>query len=103
MEVYRLKTGQKLTIRQISKVLDITPREAQDSLVQAKKILRGVDDTWMNGLSQRAKTQLIKTDYTDAKTLCNDVLNDHIDLEELPRIGHKVAVEIRKWCRQQCK
>ena len=40
----------------------------------------------------------MKSVYKDFGSLYADVVNETVDLEELPRIGHKVAMEIRRWC-----
>lgn len=56
-------------------------------------------DIWLDGLSNRAKNQLKRTQYKDYKTLYNDVTFNQVDLEDYSWIGHKVAQEIIRWLK----
>ena len=57
----------------------------------------------MHGLSVRAKHQIIDAGYTGLDQLYRDVLEGDVDIERLPNIGHKSAMEIRRWCLSQHK
>ena len=59
------------------------------------------DFTWLDGLSNRAKNALIQSNYRYLDDLYEDVRNEQVDLFDLVRIGHKVDIEIRKWCIHQ--
>jgi hypothetical protein len=97
-DVYQAKVIDKLEYPELVKKFNIPPSEVYTRSTLAKRILIEGDFTWMTGLSTYAVTQLLKTDYTDADSLKHDVLNNIIDLENLPNIGHKIAQEIHTWC-----
>ena len=98
IDIYRTQQEKKLTIRQVSSIYNITPSETKLLCSKAKQILKHGDYSWLDGLSKRARTQLMKSEYHDFDSLRKDVLGGDVDIEELPRIGHKVAMEIRRWC-----
>ena len=93
----------KLSFDKIGKMYGIPSSEALEQYKTLKQIDIEGDYTWLSGLSQRAQNQLKRTPYKDIKTLTHDVMTGSVDLEEFPWIGHKVALEIRRWimlCRR---
>ena len=96
--VYKSREFDHLSFRAIGRVNNIPSSKARSLYLKAKKLIKVGDFTWMDGLSQKAQTQLLKTEYTNKDSLRNDVVNELIDLEDFPGIGHKVAMEIRRWC-----
>lgn len=97
-EIYRDKQELHLTYTQLSKLHDLPPSEIYSLYAKAKSIITSGDTSWLDGLSQRAKTQIINAGYTEFDSLKHDVTNEILDLQSLPRVGQKVALEIRRWC-----
>lgn len=98
-EIYNDKKYYFLTTGEIARLRHMAKCDVSDSYKRAKDILKNPDDAWLCGLSPRAKN-IIKnrTPYTEFKQLYSDVMNEKIDIECLPKAGHKVACEIRRWC-----
>ena len=97
--IYKAKVENGLNFVDIATMLHIPSSTAKALFLQAKALHIGGDYSWLEGLSNRAITQIKKTKYTDFNSLCFDVLNDKIDLQDYPWIGRKVASEVRKWCK----
>jgi hypothetical protein len=87
----------KLSFDKIGKMYGIPSSEALEQYKTLKQIDSEGDYTWLTGLSDRAQNQLKKTPYTNLATLTHDVLSEKVDLEDFSWIGHKVALEIRRW------
>jgi hypothetical protein len=96
--VYKSKEEDHLGWREIATKYEITPSEAHALYKNSKRIIKDGDFTWLDGLSQKAITQLLKTNYTTKCSLCSDIRNEVIDLETLPKVGHGIAQEVRRWC-----
>lgn len=97
-EIYVDKKYYYLTFEQIATLRQMPLSEAKSLYAKCRKLLRDRDSAPFYTLSNRAKAALIINKYKSATKLIDDVMNEKVDLECLPRIGHKVAVEIRKWC-----
>ena len=97
-EIYRSRTQGLTNYSVLSKMYDVTPSQAKQLYCDALEWLINGDTRWLKGLSDRAKNQIKKTKYKDFESFSRDVLSDVIDLEDLPRVGHKLALEIRRWC-----
>ena len=97
--IYREKEENHLSYVEIGELYNIPSSGIKQLYLQAKALRTNGNYSWLEGLSNRAINQLRKTDYVDFITLCKEVLNDDIDLEELPWIGRKVAKEVRQWCK----
>jgi len=65
----------------------------------AKGMLKHPDIAWSLQFSPRAKTALLENGYTSYKQLYIDVMEKNVDLEDLKKIGHQVAMEIQGWCK----
>lgn len=100
LELLKTKQDNKLTIRQVSNIYSITPREAKDLCDRAIVIIKYGDIAWLDGLSNRARKVLLTTEYKDFNSLRDALRDETVDLEDIPRIGHKVAMEIRRWCKK---
>lgn len=87
----------KLSFDKIGKMYGIPSSEAHRQYKALKRIAEEGDYSWLAGLSDRACNQLKKTPYTNLKSLAQDVLSEKVDLEDFSWIGHKVALEIRRW------
>ena len=91
-----------LTFREIANYRGITSSQAKDLYNQARKILRDQNNAWLYSgnpkLSRRARLALAKSKYGSFVQLYNDVMKESVDLECLKGIGHKVAVEVHRWC-----
>ncbi len=97
-DVYKSKKLDCCSYNEIACSFNMLPSKVHLLYTQAKRILREGDFTWMDGLSNHAITQLLKTKYNCAESLKYDVLNGKVDLEEIHNIGHKIAQEIYRWC-----
>lgn len=97
-KVYSDKKYFFLTYREIAKYRNMTVAEAKEYFLRAKSMLSHKESAWLDGLSPRAKKAVLDAKYHCVKDLCHDVVDEMIDLENMKGIGHKVAVEIRRWC-----
>lgn len=83
---------------EIAKYRNLTLSEVKCSYDKARELLKNREQAWLYGLSNRAKLAIVATGkYNDFKCLYDDVMTNNEDLEDLPRIGHKVAVEVHGW------
>lgn len=97
--IYKERKVNHLTYSEIGELHSIPSSRVKELYTQAKALRTNGNYSWLEGLSNRAINQIRKTDYVDFFTLCGDVLNDEIDLEDLHWVGRKVAIEVRRWCR----
>lgn len=97
-EVYKDKKYYYLKDPDISKYRGLSHVEVKALFLKAKLLLKERDKAWMAGLSNRAKAALIKNRFKGYSELYSDVMNEKIDLECFEGVGHKVALEIRRWC-----
>lgn len=95
-DIYKDKKYYCLSYREISELRCISVSDAREMFNKAKKLLKNKNSAWMDGLSPRAINTL-KHKYKNYAQLANDVTMNDIDLELLDGVGHKVAVEIRRW------
>ena len=100
-KIYKAKEESHLNFVEIGELYNIPSSKVKELYTQAKDLRADGDYSWLEGLSNRAINQLKKTKYKDFNSLYQDVINDVIDLEDLPWIGRKVAVEVRKWCKRK--
>ena len=100
LAVLKTRKTRKLTINQVSNIYSITPREAKELCDKANEIIKHGDISWLDGLSNRARRVLLTTEYKDFDSLREALRDETVDLEDIPRIGHKVAMEIRRWCKK---
>ena len=103
LEILKTRTARKLTIKQVSNIYSITPREAKELCDKANEIIKYGDISWLEGLSNRARRLLLSSEYKDFPSLRKALRDDVVDLEDIPRIGHKVAMEITTWCAEKEK
>lgn len=97
-EVYLDKKYYHLDINEIARYREITSDKTLEYFTMAKRVLREKDSAWLTGLSTRAKAAILKNRYMKYEQLYSDVMNEKIDLECFRGVGHKVALEIRRWC-----
>ena len=100
-KIYKAKEDKQMNFVEIGELYNIPSSKVKELYIQAKELRTNGDYSWLEGLSNRAINQLKKTKYREFKSLYHDVVNDVIDLEDLPWIGRKVAVEVRKWCKRK--
>lgn len=96
-EVYKDKKSY-LSYGDIAQYRGIKASEAKELLQQAKLIIKDPEHAWLLPFSNRTKKALILNGYESYKQLYTDVMQESIDLEQLKKIGHQVAVEIHNWC-----
>ena len=97
-EVYRDKKYYFLSLKDISAHRNMDIFDTERAYSKARELLKNREQAWLYGLSKRAKIAILATDkYNSFKSLCDDVMDNNEDLELLPKIGHKVAVEVRGW------
>lgn len=87
-----------LTYAEIAAHRGVKASEAKLLYKTAKAMLKNPDTAWMDGLSNHARNTLTSNGYTEMKRLIDDVMNEKVDLECFKGLGHKAAVEIRRWC-----
>ena len=98
-EVYKDRKYHYLTNKDIADYRKVDVMIVKDLYSQAKQLLKNREQAWLSGLSTRAKMAIIASNrYGDFKSLYFDVMNEKVDLEDLPKVGHQVATEIRRWC-----
>lgn len=97
-EIYRDKRVYELTFDEIAHYRHLEPHEVRRFYALALDMLRKPRDAWMHGLSNHAKRCLCRTEYKCLKDLQCAVNCGKVDLEDVPGLGHKTAVEIRRWC-----
>lgn len=97
-EVYKDKKYYYLSNKDIAKYRKLSEPQVKNLVSDYKSILKDKDSAWLSGLSNRAKAALVKNKYTEYSELYKDVMNEKIDLECFDGVGHKVALEIRRWC-----
>lgn len=97
-EVYEDRDLYELTFDEISTLRDISKSESRALYRKAKQILKEGEKAWLLSLSNRTRKALIANDYASYRKLFDDINDAKIDLESLPKIGHKVAEEIRRYC-----
>ena len=102
-KIYRDKKDYYLTLNEIAKYRKLPLEEVKRHYSTAKKLLKDKNNAWLHGLGNRAREALKVSKYRDLETLCNDVRNELVDLEDFNKIGHKVACEIRRWCAVKCQ
>lgn len=100
-EIYMDKKYYFLTYREIAEYRNLPASEVKALFLRAKEMIKNKDSAWMDGLSPRAKKALIETKYNSLKQLHDDIRSELIDLETMKGVGHKVAIEIRRWCVKQ--
>lgn len=101
-EVYKDKKDYYLSNKEIADYRGVSEQFVRDKFKLAKSFLKNREQAWLSGLSNRAKIALIANKkYKDFTTLYADIMGNNVDLEALPKIGHKVAVEIRGWALGQ--
>ena len=97
-EVYKDKKHYYLSLKEIAKYREVPASEVKVLYVRAKELLKNRDQAWLVGLSNRAKLAIIANKkYNNFRSLYDDVMSNNVDLESLPKIGHKVALEIHGW------
>lgn len=100
-EIYMDKHDGLLTLNMVAEHRELHIDLVKDKYKIARLMLKNKNEAWLhsgNKLSNRAKKALLKNGYKDLKALHDDIRAERVDLESLSRVGHKVAVEIRKWC-----
>lgn len=97
-KVYKDKKYYYLSNQEIAEYRGLSIDEVKDLIAKGKTLIKDKNTAWMTGLSNRAKAALIKNKYQQFSELYKDVMNEKIDLECFDGVGHKVALEIRRWC-----
>ena len=100
-KIYKAKEECNLNFVDIGEMYRIPSSVAKELYLKARSLRTNGDYSWLEGLSNRAVNQIKKTRYIDFNSLCYDVLNDLVDLQDYPWIGKKVAVEVRRWCKNR--
>ncbi len=101
-EIYMDRCYYFLTFSEIAELRNISASSAKAAKKRADYILNHSDELWLRGLSRRARLALLRDGYTDLKQLIDDVITKKRDLENIPSVGHKVAVEIIQWVSSKC-
>jgi len=97
-EMYKDKKFFRFNVKEIADYREISEQEVKAKLKLAKSFLKNREQAWLSGLSNRAKIAVLANKkYKDFTSLYADIMGNNVDLECLPKIGHKVAVEIRGW------
>ena len=97
-EIYKDRKYFYLSVKQIAEYREVSERVVRDKFKLAKSFLKNREQAWLVGLSNRAKIAVLANKkYKDFACLYADIMVKNIDLEELPKVGHKVAVEIWSW------
>lgn len=99
-EIYLDKRYYFLTISEVADLRSMPIELVSHKYKKAKDLIRNKGTAWTYGLSNRAKTALIKNGYKGIEQLKKDI-DQEVDLEDLSGIGHKVAVEIRRWASRK--
>ena len=100
-EIVFQRTTHNLTFTELGEMFSIRSSDAYQMYALFLGIKAMGDFTWLDGLSNRAKNALIQSDYRYLDDLYEDVRNEKVDLIELEMVGHKLDIEIRKWCIHQ--
>ena len=95
-DIYMDKKFYYLNYKMIAECRGIKASDARGYFIKAKHLLKDRDNAWMDGLSARA-VNAIKVKYKSYKQLYDDVMVADEDLEVIDGVGHKVAVEVRRW------
>lgn len=96
-DIYKDRKYYFLTYNEIAELRGLKVSRVKELYDVARDVLKDREHAWMIGLHCRARNALTRTGYSDFSTLYEDVITEKIDLEQYSGIGHKVAVEIRKW------
>lgn len=97
-DVYIDKKHYFLRIKEIAEYRKLRASEVDALYKKAQEMLKNREQAWMYGLSKRAKLAIVATGkYKEFKDLYDDVMSNNTDLEALPKIGHKVALEVHGW------
>jgi len=96
-EIYMDRCYYFLTFSEIAELRNISASSAKSAKKRADYILKHSNELWLRGLSRRARLALLRDGYTNLKQLINDVITKKRDLEGIPSVGHKVAIEITEW------
>lgn len=90
--------------KEIAEYRNLSVNQVDELYKKAVSILKNRDEAWLYGLSTRAKLALIASEkYSNFKDLYSDIMDNNADLECLPKVGHKVAIEIRGWAIAKSK
>ncbi len=100
--IYLDKKYYHLTYREISELRHLSSTKVKELVLKGKRLLKNKNEAWMDGLSPRAK-HTIEDRYENYNQLYNDVMVNDVDLELFDGIGHKVAIEIRRWIKSHAK
>lgn len=97
--IYKDRKYYYQTFNEIALLHGIKVSEVKQLYNKCKWWIKNPDDIWLDGLSERARNALKHhSPYVEFNQLLDDVMNERVDLECLNGVGHKVAVEIRRWC-----
>lgn len=102
-EIYRDRRIYELTFDEIAYYRHLDVLEVRRFYAIALEILRKPSEAWMHGLSKHAKRCLSKTNYNCFSDLRCALNSGTVDLEDVSGLGHKTAMEIRRWCANRCK
>lgn len=94
--IYQDKKYYYLTYKEISELRCLSSTRVKELFIKGKRLLNNKKRAWMDGLTPRA-IHTIEDRYESYNQLYNDVMVQGVDLENYDGIGHKVAVEIRRW------
>ena len=100
-EIVYQRSENSLSFTEVAEMLSIRSSDAYQLYALYLGIKAMGDFTWLDGLSNRAKNALIQSDYRYLDDLYKDVRNEKVDLIDLEMVGHKIDIEIRKWCINQ--
>jgi hypothetical protein len=97
--IYKDRKYYYQTFKEIAQHRNMSVVDVKMIYGKAKWYIRNPDQIWLDGLSKRARKALDNnTPYSEFNQLLNDVMSEKVDLECFRGIGHKIAVEIRRWC-----
>jgi len=96
--IYGDRALNRRTYEDISELHNMPASEAKALYLKAKEIIKAGKYYWLDGLSNRAKRQIKMTEYTSFNELYEAIMEENVDLENLPKLGHKIAIEVREWC-----
>ena len=99
-KIYSDKKEYYLTYKEIAELRGLPASTVRERFLQAKKLLKNKKCAWMNGLSPRA-VHTLEDRYSNFKELYDEVMVKDVDLETFDGVGHKVALEVRRWLKRK--